>query len=116
MTQAQVLIEDILKIVHQKSGVSIFEIQDALEAVSKDVDEMVEDCRVKEDAPLETIGYYLQVSGLWQRTTKDAYDRSGENGLSKARVKLEYWEESMELLNSDMNTDEAIREVEEFLE
>lgn len=115
MTQAQKLIEDILEIAHQKNGVSIFEIQDALRAITKDVDVMVEDCRVKAIEPRETIGYYLQVSGIWQKTTKEFWDKTSENGLPKVRVNLEYWDESMELLNSSMNTDEAIQEVEEYL-
>lgn len=43
----QMLIEEILKVAHQENGLSIFKIQDALKAVLADVDEMVEECRVK---------------------------------------------------------------------
>jgi len=64
---------------------------------------------------LETIGYYLNVSGLWHKTTKEAYEMCSDNGFSKVRVNLEYWDESMELLNSSMNTDEAIKEVEKYI-
>ncbi len=51
MTQEQKLIEDISEVIQQKNGVSIFKIQDALRAVLKDVDVMVEECRVKEEKP-----------------------------------------------------------------
>ena len=116
MTEAQVLIEEILEIAHQDNGVSIFEIQDALRAVLKDVDKMVDDCKVKEDTAIETIGYYLEVSGIWQRINKEDWENMSNNGLPKVRVNLEYWDESMELLNSDMNIYEAVKEVEEYLE
>jgi hypothetical protein len=115
MTEAQKMIEDILQVAHQDNGVSIFQIQDALKSVLKDVDSMVEECRVKDVKPLEAIGYYMQVSGLWQKTTKEAFDMSADNGLPKARVNLEYWDESMEILRTTANTQEAIREVESYL-
>ncbi len=58
MTQEQKLIEYILEIAHQKNGVSIFKIQDALRAVLKDVDAMVEDCRVKDEEPSRETLYF----------------------------------------------------------
>jgi len=63
---------------------------------------------------IEAIGYYMLVSNLWQKTTKKAYDMS--RMLKKVRINMEYFDESWELLHSDMNTDEAIQEVEEYLE
>lgn len=63
---------------------------------------------------IEAIGYYMLVSNLWQKTTKEAYDMG--TILKKVRINMEYFEESWELLHSDIDTDEAIKEVEEFLE
>jgi len=83
---------------------------------SRDTDVTDSDCQTKEKEPLETIGYYLQVSGIWQKTTKEFWDKTSENSLPKVRINLEYWDESMELLNSIMNTNEAIQEVEKYLE
>lgn len=64
---------------------------------------------------METIGYYILVSGLWQKTTKEAYEASSKNGLHKVRVNMEYWDECMEILKTAPSVDEAIREVEKFL-
>jgi len=49
MSRAQELIEEALRIAHQEEGISIFNIQDALKAVLKDVNEMVEECRITEN-------------------------------------------------------------------
>lgn len=62
-----------------------------------------------------TIGYYLLVSGLWQKTTQEAYEACSENSLPKAKVNMEYWDESMEILRTTPNTREAIKEVESYL-
>ena len=51
MNRAQELIEEALRIAHQEEGISIFRIQDALIAILKDVDEMVEECRIKDKEP-----------------------------------------------------------------
>jgi len=63
---------------------------------------------------IEPIGYYMLVSNLWQKTTKEAYDMA--KMLKKVRINMEYFEESWELLHSDVDTDEAIQKVEAFLE
>lgn len=66
----------------------------------------------QESKPLDAISYYLLVSGLWQKTTKEAFETST---LHKAKVNMEYWDESMEILRTTPNTEEAIREVESYL-
>ncbi len=63
----------------------------------------------------EEIGYYLRVSGLWQKTTKEAFDNAKDGCLERVRINMEYWDESIELLNSDIEIADAIKEVEEYL-
>ena len=67
------------------------------------------------ETKMQTIGYYLLVSGLWQKTTKEAYEACSENGLPKAKVNMEYWDESMEILRTTPDIYEAISEVEKYL-
>jgi len=64
---------------------------------------------------IKEIGYYyLKVSNLWQKTTKEAYELS--NMLPKVRINMEYFDESWEILHSaELSDDEAIKLVEEFL-
>lgn len=62
---------------------------------------------------IESIGYYILVSNLWQKTTKEAYEAMS---LPKVKINMEYFDESWELLHGGMSRDEAIQEVEKFLE
>ena len=58
--------------------------------------------------------YLIEVSGIWQKTTKEFFDTMSENGLRKAKIDADYYEEAIELLSSSLELDEAIREVESW--
>lgn len=57
MSEAQEILEEALRVIHQEKRISVFEIQDALRNIIKDVDEMVKDCRIK----VEDMGGYQPI-------------------------------------------------------
>ena len=78
------------------------------------------ECESKNEPPVFkkddiSIGYFIEVSNLWQKTTKEGYEAM--KSLNRVIINMEYYDESWELLhNIDIPIKDRIQEIEEYLE
>lgn len=124
MTRKQIIINDTTKQALMNGATAFVEkinqratadliLKNMKDTVIKSLKYKIDDIVYFENEDNFEIGYYISVSNLWQKTTKEMCD---DHWYEKVKINMDFFEESWELLhNKDIGLSDRIKEIEEEL-